>query len=281
MEHNAYPGIKNAVLLCLLLLAVQSCLGAVFGFVIGFLGDGPESLLFGLGNIAASLAAFFIVIRVAVKRTGRGFAEAAPLRGVGAAYWPAAASLAAGMVIVLSELDNALQHLLPMPDLLKDSFTFLMADQAFVVSLVLIGIIPGLMEEIFFRGIILNGFVRRYPRGKALLMSALLFGLTHLNPWQFVPAFILGLVFAWIAVRTRSISLCVFMHVFNNTAGIAAARYGEYLGISGFNTAYAPAGGAGFQPLWFDLIGVAAVLLGAVLFKRASARDWAVQGGDV
>ena len=64
-----------------------------------------------------------------------------------------------------------------------------------------------------FRGVILRGFLARYKPVTAILVSSLLFGLLHMNPYQFVAAMILGVIFAWLVLRTGSLWPSVFGHV--------------------------------------------------------------------
>jgi membrane protease YdiL (CAAX protease family) len=141
-----------------------------------------------------------------------------------------------------------------------------MVKQAFIISIILVGVIPAFCEEMFFRGILLTGFQENYSEKKAILTSALLFGIVHLNPWQFVSAFIIGIFSAWICIKTRSIVLSVYAHIFNNSVAVLALKYREIMPIKGFNTAYAE---QTFQPLWFDMIGIAITILGIVLLTQS------------
>lgn len=71
-------------------------------------------------------------------------------------------------------------------------------------------------EEIIFRGVILEGFLRKYDPMKAILFSALIFGIIHLQPLQVVGAFFSGAVLGWIYYKTRSLWVCIFIHIINN-----------------------------------------------------------------
>ncbi|WP_185871632.1 CPBP family glutamic-type intramembrane protease [Blattabacterium cuenoti] len=76
-------------------------------------------------------------------------------------------------------------------------------------------------EEVLFRGIILNGMLKNkiHPI-KAILFSSFLFGLTHMNPWQFVGGLIIGSFIGFIYFITSSIINCILLHVFNNAFAI-------------------------------------------------------------
>lgn len=58
-----------------------------------------------------------------------------------------------------------------------------------------------------------------------ILFSSLLFGLAHLNPWQFVPTFLSGMIYAWIALKTKSIIFPMLGHFTNNLIATLTLRY--------------------------------------------------------
>jgi len=66
------------------------------------------------------------------------------------------------------------------------------------VGLICYGMISPLAEELVFRGIVYNELKRSYRLPLAVLLSALLFGLYHMNPIQGVYAFIMGLLLAYL-----------------------------------------------------------------------------------
>ncbi|PKP00009.1 MAG: hypothetical protein CVU13_00395 [Bacteroidetes bacterium HGW-Bacteroidetes-8] len=83
-------------------------------------------------------------------------------------------------------------------------------------SFLAIVIFAPLLEEIFCRGIILRGLLHHTTPAKAIIWSAVMFGVMHLNPWQAIPAFLLGLLMGWIYWRTRSLWIVIFIHFINN-----------------------------------------------------------------
>ena len=85
--------------------------------------------------------------------------------------------------------------------------------------LVSTAVIPGIVEEIMFRGIILTN-LSPYGKGMAIVTSALLFGLMHMNPSQFFYTTVMGLALGYIYVKTKSIWLCIIIHFTNNALGV-------------------------------------------------------------
>lgn len=87
----------------------------------------------------------------------------------------------------------------------------------------LVLVVP-LMEEIFWRGFLLRDFIdnqdfTRVPFGtytrNSCLFVALAFALAHWGP-DFVPALITGVLYNWVAYRTRSLASCVVAHSITN-----------------------------------------------------------------
>jgi membrane protease YdiL (CAAX protease family) len=69
----------------------------------------------------------------------------------------------------------------------------------------------------FFRGIIQKGLINKGVKpAKAIIFSALAFGIFHLNPWQTVNAFLLGLVLGVVYYKTKSLLMPILLHAFNN-----------------------------------------------------------------
>lgn len=86
----------------------------------------------------------------------------------------------------------------------------------YVISLTLA---PAFIEEIVFRGIVMQS-LRRFGDVFALVSSALIFGIFHLNLIQMPYAFILGLCIGYFVMRTGSLWVGVAVHFINNSAAV-------------------------------------------------------------
>ncbi|HCM24637.1 MAG TPA: hypothetical protein DHW78_09995 [Ruminococcaceae bacterium] len=76
-------------------------------------------------------------------------------------------------------------------------------------------VIPPLVEEILFRGVVI-GCLQRWGDWFAIVTSALLFGLYHGNVGQFVFATLVGLIFGYLRIRTQSLLPGMVLHMLNN-----------------------------------------------------------------
>ena len=81
-----------------------------------------------------------------------------------------------------------------------------------LASVVATCILAPVLEEMLFRGIILRSFLHQYPRNRAILCSAALFGAAHMNIYQFFVALVLGSVLGWLYERARSLWPCILLH---------------------------------------------------------------------
>lgn len=90
-------------------------------------------------------------------------------------------------------------------------------------------IVAPIVEEIIFRGILLRGLLNHGMTPVwAILLSSIIFGAVHLNPWQFVGAGFLGAIFAFVYYKTKSLWLCIFLHALNNGISFfTMIRYGS------------------------------------------------------
>lgn len=84
-------------------------------------------------------------------------------------------------------------------------------DNPLWLNLLLLAVLPALVEEYVFRGLIFLGYKKRNPL-KAVLLSAVLFGFMHLNINQFSYAFVLGIVLALLVYATGSIIPGILVH---------------------------------------------------------------------
>ena len=84
--------------------------------------------------------------------------------------------------------------------------------------IVLTAVVAPVFEELVFRKIIIDSVIK-YNEISAIIFSGLCFGLFHGNLSQFVYTFVVGMLFAYIYVRTGKIKYTICCHVVLNTLG--------------------------------------------------------------
>lgn len=107
-----------------------------------------------------------------------------------------------------------------------------------LVTLLQMAVIPALVEEFAFRGVVL-GMLRPYGDWFAIITSAFCFGIIHGNFIQFPFAFFLGIGLGYAVVRTGSLVPAIAVHFINNATSCVITYIQPYLndewnGIIGF-----------------------------------------------
>ncbi len=82
---------------------------------------------------------------------------------------------------------------------------------------IMIAVAAPILEEILFRGVILDGFLKNYKPLHAILASAFIFAIIHGNLIQGLSALVAGTLFGWIYWKTKSILPSIILHAINNS----------------------------------------------------------------
>ncbi len=93
-------------------------------------------------------------------------------------------------------------------------------------TIFVVGILPGVCEEVMFRGFILNA-LRKKGVWYGIILTAVLFGAFHLDPFRFLPATLLGIWLGYLAVKTNSLFVPVLAHFLQNSLAILITNYAE------------------------------------------------------
>ena len=223
-ERYRGPGV---VLLVLLVLILTGLFVAPFGNDIAVLdlGEGELTVLGGVVLLVATQVSMLLVAWLLVFRPGALAAlPSLPGRDPGGALraglgWGLLAWLGATVVSAASAW--AL-------DLIGVDVTTQAAEQAISlvdpwVVLVAFVIMAPIAEEVFFRGVVFNAWLREGGRRWAFIGSSALFALIHLSLVLLVPLFLLGLALAWVYQRTGNLLAPIAMHATVNGISVALA----------------------------------------------------------
>lgn len=102
-------------------------------------------------------------------------------------------------------------------------------EMGFPVMLLLMGIYGPFCEEFVFRGVIYRGYKKSGSVFWAILLSALLFGLIHLNFNQALYAFALGILLALLVEATGSLWASVICHMVFNSQQVCLMFFSQWL----------------------------------------------------
>jgi uncharacterized protein len=269
----AKPGFGMAVVLSLLVVGIQTWMSVPLTLLDEVLAQGFQLPRAGLAQnplIAAfiNLLAIGGPIALGLFLNRLQFSKAFPLARVSMSQAAAMALSILGADVLLSEADNLFRAILPAPQFLIEAYKQVFTSEGNLVERIfLLVIVAPVTEELLFRGIILRGLLSRHRPAVAVGLSSLLFALVHLNPWQFISAFWLGVVFGWFYLRTGSINICILGHAISN--GLFVFFTTVPTDIPGLTTPPA-AGHVQFQPLWLDATGALMLVAGVACFSLAT-----------
>ena len=94
-----------------------------------------------------------------------------------------------------------------------------------LLTLQALAVVTPLSEEILFRGFALRGLLPSIGPGPAVVATALLFSVLHLEPQVMIPIFITGLALGLLYVKTGSVWPCIAAHAGQNTLALLAVRF--------------------------------------------------------
>ncbi len=227
-----YPTILGAAHLVILYIFIQTIIDfplAVWDYYHGteFLYNPIKKMVLGVGSVA------FILI-YGYRKAKTQISELFPLKWFNPLiFLPMVLFLAAAHVF-LNEINLRIDKVMPPPDWFWELFDRIFeSDYGIYGAFLKVVIVAPIVEELIFRGMIMHGFMRNYPKIVAIFISALFFALFHLNPWQFPATFLLGLLLGWVMVITRNIFACIAGHAINNLLVLLSIEY--YREISEFS----------------------------------------------
>ena len=119
--------------------------------------------------------------------------------------------------------------LLPdMPLWLEETMKLMMEKMPLWATLLSVSVFAPLFEEWLCRGLVLRGLLRKMNPFSAIAVSAAFFAILHMNPWQAIPAFMLGLLFGYAYYKTGSLKLTMLMHCTNNTMAVIFSKIPQF-----------------------------------------------------
>lgn len=133
----------------------------------------------------------------------------------------------------------------------------------FIVSLIVMALVPSIFEEMLFRGSLQQVMVSltRNPV-TGILLTSLLFSAIHISFYGFLPRLFLGLVLGYIFYESKNLWLSVIAHFINNAYTLVVmfslSRQGK-LSTEAFEETY---------PLYFGVIALAALVFLFILLRK-------------
>lgn len=150
------------------------------------------------------------------------------------------ALVVSGMTIATAFAAEPISALLPeMPEWFEELMSGLTGG-SFILSFISVSVFAPLFEEWLCRGVVLRGLLTKMRPASAIAVSAAFFAVLHMNPWQALPAFLLGVVFGYVYYKTGSLKLTMLMHFVNNTMALIMSRIPSFQDAETFADVMSP-----------------------------------------
>ena len=133
---------------------------------------------------------------------------------------------------------------------------FLTGDHVVLLTLIHVGLVPSVCEEVLFRGYFQRALEKSWGIWAAIIIGGVLFGVYHIRLTQVIPLSAIGMLLAWIVWKSDSLLPAMAGHFVNNGGSVVlASMYPEYM-LEQMAATELP-------PLWLVLIslGVTVMLL--------------------
>jgi membrane protease YdiL (CAAX protease family) len=186
-----------------------------------------------------------------VRRYRLNFGDTFALRAPKAAAWIAVLAAAPCGILAGTGLFRLANLVFPVPPQMIESFTqtLLPGQIPFWQFLFFLAVLPGIIEELTFRGVLLHGLHNRMHPAALVLVVGLIFGLFHAALFRLAPTAFLGVLLSLVTLLTGSIFPGMLWHALNNSLALLAGYY--ELPVSELNPAWYSFGLAGlFTAFW-------------------------------
>ncbi|MBN2766448.1 MAG: CPBP family intramembrane metalloprotease [Paludibacteraceae bacterium] len=143
------------------------------------------------------------------------------------------------------------------------------APELLAMNILLVGIVPAIGEELFFRAGIQKVIMQNRNVHAAIWISAFVFSAIHMQFFGFLPRMLLGALYGYLMVWSGSLWLPVLAHFVNNTVAVVV----YYLRYNGATIPDPESVGLGNQ-WWITLVSViVSISLIYILYKSSIKED--------
>jgi membrane protease YdiL (CAAX protease family) len=228
VKQKYYPTILQGIHLVILYIFVQT----IVDFPLALLDyyNGTEYLYHPIKKIALGVGSVVFILLYGIKKSKAPVLEIFPVKRFNPLVFIPVATFIWGAHNFLEVANVWVEKIIPSPPWFWELFEKIFeGDYGWTGAFLKVAVVAPIIEELIFRGLIFNGFKKNYNGFVAVFMSALLFSLFHLNPWQLPGTFVLGLLLGWLMLRTNNIFVAILGHSINNAWVLLTITYWQDL----------------------------------------------------
>ena len=225
-RQKYYPTILKGIHLVILYIFIQTVIDFPLALIDYY--KGTEYLYNPIKKVVLGVGSVLFILLYGIRKSKEPLFEIFPIRLFNPLVFIPIASFLWGAHIYLDIVNIWVAKVIPPPPWFWELFNRIFeGDYGLTGAFIKVAVIAPIVEELIFRGLIFNGFRKNYNGFVAVFMSALLFSLFHLNPWQMPATFVLGLLLGWLMLRTNNIFVAIIGHSINNSLVLMIVTYGD------------------------------------------------------
>lgn len=224
IRQKYYPTILQGIHLVILYIFIQTIVDFPLALIDYF--QGTEYLYHPIKKIVLGVGSVVFILFYGIRKSKLTILQIFPIKLFNPLILLPITTFLWASHNFLNDINIWVEKMLPSPPWFWELFNKIFeGDYGFWGIFMKVSVIAPIIEELIFRGLIFNGFRRNYNGFVAIFMSALLFSLFHLNPWQMPATFMLGLLLGWLMLRTNCIVVSILGHSINNTLVLLNITY--------------------------------------------------------
>jgi membrane protease YdiL (CAAX protease family) len=123
------------------------------------------------------------------------------------------------LLVITSDIAGYIHQLMPRPKIQQEALLKLLVAKTwpeYLFRILTAGALAGFSEEFAFRGFLQSVFSKRLGKRGGFVLTAFLFALMHLDPWNFIGVFLLGLFLGYLVCLTGNLWYAIFVHSLSN-----------------------------------------------------------------
>nr|WP_321356707.1 type II CAAX endopeptidase family protein [uncultured Draconibacterium sp.] len=223
-----YPTILQGIHLVILYIFIQTVVDFPLAVIDYY--KGTEYLYNPIKKIALGVGSVVFILYYGIRKAKAPVLEIFPFKLFNPLVFIPVVTFLWGAHNILDVVNIWVEKMLPAPPWFWELFDRIFeGDYGFMGAFLKVAVVAPIIEELIFRGLIFNGFRKNYNGFVAVFMSALLFSLFHLNPWQMPATFLLGLLLGWLMLRTNNILVAIIGHSINNAMVLLTVTYWQQI----------------------------------------------------
>jgi membrane protease YdiL (CAAX protease family) len=205
---------------------------------------GISSVLFGLNpTLILSEAVIFLLPLSFLSAGGYSFRSFLSYpRRLDFSFWILTVAATVCLLGVISDITGYIHQWVPRPKIQQEVLLKLFVAKTwpeYLFRIFAAGAVAGFCEEFAFRGFLQRIFSERLGGMKGFLLTAFLFALMHLDPWNFAGVFLLGLFLGYLVYLTGNLWVAILMHALANSISFTLGFFSPDVG-SNFTFTFPP-----------------------------------------